>query len=547
KASQALDVLKTLTTDEPGNVKAWRLLGETQASLGRAPEAIVALERAVALGVPEGEVARLLGLALLRSAREADAVALCRRVTDTRVAEGDPDAGIAYCRDLLAESPQSVELHAHLASLLEGLGRAEEARAALQALAALHEAANRSDAAVETYRRLLILDPSDATANDRLMALEPPAPVATEPPPVPVPDETVPASAEPVESPPAEEIDASLSSLEELGLSLGSEDAALLLEESSEPLPETIPDPSAVPADAGDTGETAVEDEMLQGTDWLTQELHAIDLEQTAPDGPPAGTEWGPRKPSLEVEDISAVLEGTPLSGIGGGTASDPAASAALAAEELPLVDLPVVELSDGPADRGASLLDLPASESPVGAIPGPEDDMSSSRVAEQLAEADVYQKYGLEEKARDRLLEAIRLSPENLTARRRLRAIYADRRQIADVCAETLSIARVLRARGDEAAAAAEVRDALASAPDHPDLLQFLGESPDADVRPTGRGAPVLLSGSTPMPARDSTAGQVPRGPSEIWRADAEEAPPPDVPLLLELELEEAVRVLEP
>ena len=80
-----------------------------------------------------------------------------------------------------------------------------------------------------------------------------------------------------------------------------------------------------------------------------------------------------------------------------------------------------------------------------AGTLDQPEEDESSSQVAEQLAEADVYQKYGLEEKARERLVEVIRLAPDNLTARRRLKAIYRDRRQTDDVCTEALAIARRL------------------------------------------------------------------------------------------------------
>ena len=112
---------------------------------------------------------------------------------------------------------------------------------------------------------------------------------------------------------------------------------------------------------------------------------------------------------------------------------------------DSPLLDVPVVELEEGSAESAASLLDLPRSSGEVGAVDGPEEGPHSSHVAEQLAEADVYQKYGLEEKARERLLEVVHVAPDNLTARRRLKAIYRDRRQAEEACAETLAMLMML------------------------------------------------------------------------------------------------------
>jgi tetratricopeptide (TPR) repeat protein len=536
KALEAVEVLAALAADEPGNARAWRLLGETQASLGQAAEAIAAVERAVALGVPEVDVAQCLGTALLRTSREADAVALCRRVTDTRVAEGNPDAAIAYCRELLAGSPQSTALHAHLASFLEGLGRTDEARAALRGLAALQEAAGQTEAAAETYRRLLAIDPSDAAAHERLAALAPPAPI---------PEEILPEPESTVESPVAEEAGASLSPLEDLGLSLQTEDVALLLEETSDSPQETISPDEAASAEAGGRESAESADDLLQGTDWLTQELHAIDLDQAASDAQASGADRGGLGPYLEAHDLSAAIEAPPPPALENGRALDSDVPTGLATEESALVEIPGVPMPDSPSGSGASLLDVSAGTVSERAIAVAEEE-ASSRVAEQLAEAEVYLKYGLDEKARERLLEAIRLSPEGLTARRRLRRIYWDRRQVGEACAETLAVARLLRARGDEAAAAAEVREALSSAPDHPDLLQFLGETPGGDARPAV-GRAIVVSGAAPVVARGATPEEDARGAATMRFADAEEAPPPDVPLLLDLELDEVVRVLEP
>jgi pilus assembly protein FimV len=543
KTAEAIGTLTTLTHAEPGNGRIWRLLGEIQASQQQADEAIPALQRAVALGVPETEIARPLGRALLQTGQTEDAIALCRRVSDAGLAAGEPDMAVAYCRELLAEAPQLADLHAYLVGTLQNLGRMDEARAAMRALAAAEAAAGNTEAAAATYRQLLTLDTSDAEARAALETLRPPAPAPPElaealPPPQgdsPQPGEE---SAGQLQAATAEPL---LSPLEDLGLSLEPEDAALLLEESDCTGSDSLPsvEPTALEADVGggeDTGEEAV-----QSVDWLTQELQSIDLDQAVSAQPPQPTEadWSPDGQLLEVEDIAANRSGVGLSGSEGDAEVDLGVVPGRSDEPSSLIDMSGSQLPERSTESERAPLEPPSSMSEVGALNPPEADADSGQVAEQLAEADVYQKYGLEEKARERLLEVVRLAPENLTAHRRLKGIYLDRRQTEEVCTEVLAIARTLRAQRREAAAAAEIREGLLLAPDHTGLQDFLMEL-------TAGGVPdsAEVSGIPFSPVASTDEGATPTGPMtcvvgspETAGASMDGAPPPDVPLLLELD----------
>ena len=542
KLPEAIDVLKEITSAEPENAKAWRALGEAQASQKGAREAISSLQRAVTLGVPEGEIARPLGLALLQAGQAEDAVALCQRVTEAGLASGDPDAAIAFCRELAATAPQLVALHAHLAAMLQNLGRMEEARVALRSLATAQESAGQPESAVATYHRLVEMDPSDAEARARLEALEPPAPTPEPeaPPPSPSRDDTAELPADSPKGPTVDASDLSLSSLEALGLSLGAEDAALLLEEPESAVSSGAPDVTPPASESSPGGMEEASDEGSQTTAWLTQELQSIDLEEAAAGGQGAGAAWATGGPALELEDISANFGGSGLAPLETDSALQEEGSAGVPEGDSSLLDVPVVELAEGSEGSAASLLDLPTSVEEAGAADRPEEDAQSSQVAEQLAEADVYQKYGLEEKARERLLEVVHIAPDNLTARRRLKAIYRDRRQTEEACAEMLAIARILRERHQEEAAVAEIREGLSLAPARPDLLRFLvGVAPVEE--PAGGVSPSEFPSGV-VQARDDVAASaasesVPVVPTEAAGDGAGGAPPPDVPLLLELD----------
>jgi tetratricopeptide (TPR) repeat protein len=550
KHPESLDILTAITASDAGNAKAWRLLGEVRALQGNPAEAIEALGRAVSLGVPEPEVARTLAVALLQTGRVTDAIAVCQQATSEWLAQGEPDAAVACCQELLNAAPQTTALHAHLAATLQRLGRDEEARVALRALGVAQEAASETEAAIDTYHRVMELDPADGVARARLEVLEPSAPPVVEPGPSrasEVPEPTA-AGDTPVVELSEDAPDLTLASLEELGLTVGSdeidmasaelvvelndettedavsalsdldlsfgrEDMALLVEEA-DPAATTDAVPFVVDERAPTLGDL---EDGTPTADWLTQGFPSLETAEadragvpTEPDSPvvesppePSGLSvgvgepeahdglarggdepWTPRRaeswPAVDVAtdeaaaiEIPPVIEGPP---------DLPPAVETPPIIEIPVEEFPIVEIPDTVGSSTDSLLDL---EPVVGALAPVEDAEPSSQVAEQLAEADVYQKYGLEEKARERLLEVVRLAPDNLTARRRLKAIYQDRRQREEACGEILTIARILRKRGQEEAALAEARDGLSLIPGQADLQQFLADCSEGEAPP--------------------------------------------------------------
>ena len=187
KYAEAVEALTKATAADASNARAWLLLGEAYLRLGQGRDAVTALQQAVALGIPETDARRPLAAALMQSGRTDEAMALCRAFTDDALGQGEFDQAVTFCQELLAVAPNLPALHAHLVALLQGLGRDEEARSASHALAAAHETAGETEAAVQVYRDLLERDPSDAEARSRLETLEvaPPTPVPAEEPLVP--------------------------------------------------------------------------------------------------------------------------------------------------------------------------------------------------------------------------------------------------------------------------------------------------------------------------------------------------------------------------
>ncbi len=570
KVADGLDVLRRVTSAEPGNAQAWRLLGETLAAQGQTGECLSSLEHAVSVDVPESEVAQPLGRALVDAGRIEDAIALCRRVTDAGVAKGELDSGITLCRKLLEVAPQVAALHAYLAATLDSLGRTTEAVVALRDLAAVQESSGETVAAVATYRRLMALDPSDAEVRARLETLEPPELPAPETGPAAV---TVHDSEEPSSVPlqEAEEPEALLPSVDDLESTLGSEDVALLLEEPSATESAILSNHEAAPSETDLARGEGGKEPSSDASDWLTQELHAIDLEQAAAamQAKSSGLEWVPEGQTTDAEGVmsperelefslevsagalpeSSSLLDVPLVELPSASTSALADAAPLVTgqdvsrepmdEQAALIDTPAVELPDLLGEPDVAPLDLPAPATEGEPVAYTEDDADSGYIAEQLAEADVYQKYGLEEKARERLGEVVRLAPDNLTARRRLKAIYFGRGQFEAACEEILAIARALRARRDEDAALAEAREGLALVPTQKDLQQFLlAAAPAEGAGPMEASSspppgPVLREAVAPGPRR-SPAGAA-GGPAGDAPGTDGGAPPPDVPLLVD------------
>lgn len=435
KYAEAVEALTKVTTAETENGRAWRLMGEAYAGLGQADEAIRALQQAVTLGIPEAEVGRLLAVALAGAGRTDETMALCQRMTEDALSRGDADAAMDLCKEVLAAAPALAPMHAHLVGVLQQLGRQEEARSALWALASAHETNGETEAAIHVYHQLLESDPADTEARSRLEVLE----AITAPP-----------------APP-----------EELLLPTGEEEPLLLEAPTEAP---------GAPTPAFTLPTEAVEPDLFL---------------ETSEAGPPPAREL---VESLPTVDLGGALEVEGISGLEIEAASPfaPAETEALGGMSFPAEEPAAGSGEYTLAGQGAAIDFLGegmAGLGELGAEEGP-----SGEVAEKLAEAEVYLKYGLADKARDRLLEVVRLAPENLTAHRQLKAMYLDRHQASEVCGEILIIARILEGRQQREAALQEIQEGLTLQPGHAELQGLLAEvrrgplAPAAEVPPSPR-----------------------------------------------------------
>ncbi|MBI2001110.1 MAG: tetratricopeptide repeat protein [candidate division NC10 bacterium] len=442
KYAEAVEILTRVTAGEAANAQAWRLLGEAHFGLGQTPEALTALEQAVALGVPEREIGRPLATALVQAGRTDDGITLCQKITEDALIREEPDEAITLCRDLLAVAPQLAPLHAHLAGVLHQLGRDEEARSATGGLAAAHEACGEIEAAIQVYRQLLERDPSDAEARERLEILEgrlaPPAQ-------------------------PAEQEDLAIPTLE----------AGALVEE-----------PPALAMEEAGPAEPPVFDLSLEESPTL--EVEAT-LQPTGEAEPDSGLEPAALSGQIFTLDESADLANLRLvSEEATGESPDRLEALELPSLELPAEEAPSAAIAE---TEGISVLEVPGLESPLG------ETEAAGEIAEQLAEAEVYFKYGLIDKARERLLEVVRLAPDNLMARRRLKALYLERPQVEEACGEILAIARILAGRGQLDAAVSEIQAGLALTPDHPELQGFLATLSAGEIRPAAPGPAIRMA----------------------------------------------------
>jgi tetratricopeptide (TPR) repeat protein len=425
--AEAVETLAMITRTDARNGEAWRLLGEAYSRLGQALEAIGALERAVTLGIPEARVRRPLATALVQAGRTEEGITLCQRSAEEALRQGEPDEAIAACQGILAVAPHLTSLQGYAADLLERLGRHEEARAATWARAAAHEAAGETEAAIQVYRHLLERDPSNAEAHARLGALEGvPAGPAMESPPM----QHAAMESTPVELAPMGLVPASLE-----------QEPELLLEgvvSEGPPAPEL-----SLPLE---DFQTLLDEPTLvagEGFEPGLQPSRVIELDDT---GEMAGIRHAPAQPAGGSLDRLAGLQD------------------------------PRVQFPEERRQEALSDLEALAAEEEV-----------SGEVAEQIAEAEVYLKYGLTEKARERLVEVVRLAPENLTARLRLKDLFLERSQHEDACRQILAAARILDTRAHGDMALALVRQGLSLVPNHAELADVAAKLSGGTVAPGG------------------------------------------------------------
>jgi pilus assembly protein FimV len=569
KWGEAAEILARLTAADPGDAQAWRLLGELEGNRGRAAEAVAALQQAVTLGLSELEVARPLGSALLAAERVDEAVALCQRITDDGLAQGDPDPALAVCQELVAAAPRAVPLRSYLATLLLNLGREEGARAALYGLAAVHEAEGEPEAALAIYRQLLERDPSDAEAQARAEALAPspgtlPPSLALEA--VPEASADAPAGLQPIDlddhgalldaepsllleqAPPAPE-EASpfvLPAWEELGLPAPA-DEATGLEDSTQAEPPEPPvfDFSAF-QDLGQASEAEAakllfEEESDPVAESAADHLLRLESMEAAPPEPETGSGWMTEDvpalelPALELEEVALELPEL----VADAAPAEAPASAAPGA--WPMEDLSLGELGAS-VEAGVPTVDFVGMEPAYGG-PGTDDGDGEilTRVAEPLAEAEVYLKYGLDEKARERLLEAIRMEPEAVTARRQLLTIYRGRGQADEAGVQAEAIARILEARGRSKSVRQVSQEAPISLVEQADLTDPQGGEAPPDAAPEADAPIVAAEPPEPPPLLPDLTLPVESEPAPAVLAEPESAPaaepPPEVPLPLDEE----------
>jgi tetratricopeptide (TPR) repeat protein len=490
--AEAVEVLARITSADARNGEAWRLLGEAYGQLGQAPEAVAALEKAIALGVLVAKVRRPLATALVQAGRTEDGMALCRQIVEEALSRNEPDEAVAACQGILTIAPHLTPIHAYMADLLEGIGRPEEARAATWALAAAHEAAGETETAIQVYRRLLERDPSDTEAQARLDVLQG---VPAAPPPVPPPAMEPASVAEPAPEPVTDEAF--------VGFPTGSV--------SVEAEPGEM-DSASLVAEPIDMESAS----LLADSVSLVDEVPDLILEEAAPEGPPI-----PDLP-LSVEEVEKLLDEPSL----------------VAREELQTELRPqhVFEMDEGgvlpgvpqetPPPAGGSMDRVEMVEETPVEFPGEEraegtvdlealaaEVEDAGEVAEQLAEAEVYLKYGLTEKARERLLEVVRLTPQNLTAHLRLKDLYLERSQTQDACREIVAIARILDARSRGDAALAVVREGLSLVPHQAELQDLAAKLSGGRVAPAARPAasPPAKARAAPPPAEPIDEGVQP------------------------------------
>jgi tetratricopeptide (TPR) repeat protein len=122
----------------------------------------------------------------------------------------------------------------------------------------------------------------------------------------------------------------------------------------------------------------------------------------------------------------------------------------------------------------------LPGSRSGLSGAPRIDDP------ARIIAEADVFVKYGLGERAVDHLRRVFAIDPEHRGARERLASVLAQLGRKTEAAVELAAVARQLRTAGDDTAARFAAEQALAIDPRCADAARILGH---AGVGPPARG----------------------------------------------------------
>jgi tetratricopeptide (TPR) repeat protein len=187
-------------------------------------------------------------------------------------------------------------------------------------------------------------------------------------------------------------------------------------------------------------------------------------------------------------------------------------------------VDLGASEAQDAAYGPDSRIQDIQAAE--AGGDPVDED-----FVSEHLTEADVFVKYGLQDKAREQLGAVLERYPQHEATRQKLKEIYLSEGNAEAAVRECLALADLRRSQGREADAREIVNEALRIDPESP-LLKGITEgialaTPPAPAPSRGAGeargrrASDAEPAPKPAPGRAKSTSSKPSGPAPLSISD--------------------------
>jgi pilus assembly protein FimV len=163
--------------------------------------------------------------------------------------------------------------------------------------------------------------------------------------------------------------------------------------------------------------------------------------------------------------------------------------------------------------------------------------------ITERTAEADVFIKYGLVDKAIEQLQAVIARHADDVPTRQKLAMILRDEGRAADAAEQFVAIASIAQQKGDESAARQALLAAQQVAPAHPAVVRALGAAPAAAAQAP---APAPAFQSAPAAAPSFAGGfdlslddDVAPAPEPTWGAPQPAAAAPAASNEFELSLD--------
>jgi tetratricopeptide (TPR) repeat protein len=155
----------------------------------------------------------------------------------------------------------------------------------------------------------------------------------------------------------------------------------------------------------------------------------------------------------------------------------------------------------------------------------GETDGVGDPVVEEQLAEADVYVKYGLLDKAIQHLRRLLTRFPGNIPSRQKLMQLSLERGERDEAIREGLILLEIFHRRGEDAAASTTLENLHALAPDDPRVQAVVHRFPSMSPQESRPGE-TPPSGETPLESIEPLASQEPTFEllEELVSSDVEE-----------------------